>query len=137
MGPEAAILSQRLAGSSSRREFRNLETPRENPLYVEAAVQAQLREFLGVGEPSRSQGVWTRLRAALRLDAGRDARRSEVAPRGGGARPSARAPAVAQESVRSISAVPIVRLDTIEPGRVMDGGASPLAALPIYHGYQR
>ncbi len=63
MGPEAAILSARLAELHATRVDWDLELPRESPMWVEAAVLAgrdAMREEEG------AMGLWARLATALR-----------------------------------------------------------------------
>jgi len=45
MGPEAALLSARLAEFRAMREYHGLEMPAETSLYVEACVRRPLGEF--------------------------------------------------------------------------------------------
>ena len=92
MGPEAAMLSGRLAREGSWRTLAALEYAEENPLYVEAAGAAALEGERVADQPRTAVGTWVRLRAVFHTD-------------------GARGPAA-----RSLSALPIARIEATDAG---------------------
>jgi hypothetical protein len=111
MGPEAALLSARLAASLPTRAYRDLELPGEGSMYVEAIVEARLAERRRPALRSPRPGVWARVWGALR---GREA-----------------------AAVPAISAVPIARIEAVRSPGHLAGQAVPLAALPLRYGARR
>lgn len=105
MGPEAALVSDRIAELRALGKCAGAVKPRAAVMYAEAAVQAYLEP------PARSPGAWARLRAALR---GRP-----VAERGG-------------EAAWTVAAAPIVVKEELATAA---GGTrtaeSLLAAIPL------
>jgi len=103
MGPEAALVSDRLAEMRRRGGYAADLPPCFVPMYAEAAARARLEP------PAYRPGVWARLRAAVR---------GRAAPAPGAAWTVAAAPIVAKEEGAYVA-----------PEPVKAGGL--LAALPL------
>jgi len=75
MGPEAAVLSARIAELRAFTIDDAAETVRDAPLWVEAAVLAARDPVFAEEPPAERPGAWARLRRALRRGEGRGERR--------------------------------------------------------------
>jgi hypothetical protein len=106
MGPEAALVSDRIAELRRLGEDAEAIALRAEPLYAAAAVPREMEP------PSHRLGLWARLGEALRA-------RAELARDAGGA--------------RSVAAAPVVAADPERVGAASEFGAGDclLAALPV------
>ncbi len=131
MGPEALLLSARLAEQRSLRVYGDLEMPAESSMYVELCVRAQLKGAVVADAPAGHSGAWARLRALLRRAAKGNGPGDARDPRG----PDPWLPVVAApergEPASSISAAPIRAPQAV--GRLSAGGGTnlPLALQPF------
>lgn len=138
MGPEAAMLSARLAQYTSSRDYATLEYQRENSLYVEASVQVAAWDSAERNRLHRREGLWAALRTALHGGAKAAAPRPEAARGQPEPRRSVELPpvvpvaSVGRGPARPLAAAPIARFETLERHPRMDGESTPISALPIY-----
>lgn len=134
MGPEAALLSQRLGRFPRDEQSRGAYERAKGSVYVEVAVRSKLDEFLGPGHSAPAPGVWARMRAAWRAPAARTApgTRSEQRDARGG--PFGEASLGVRGVAGSIAAAPIaVKADSKNDRRARYGEADlTLASLPLY-----
>lgn len=133
MGPEAALLRPRFAELRATQVYRDLEMPRESPIYVEASVRSQLREFLGPDRYSPRHGTWTRFWAALRLRPDRTVRETGIV----GSQPLRAMLHDAVERLPSISAAPIASFAPVDPPKAPSEASASLASLPLRWAHQR
>lgn len=117
MGPEAAMLSARLAEYRATKTWGNLEFPDEDPIYVVASVYAHRGDGVRHGGYPRRRPIWARLRVTLHLVSRRKVREAEP--------------------VVGIAGAPIGKLP--EVGRVAgaDGTGGLLAGMPLRWEAQR
>lgn len=66
MGPEAALLSGRLADHRAARMYGELEMSRESSMYVEVYLQSQLAKARRAHSARSAPRIWARLLARLR-----------------------------------------------------------------------
>ena len=64
-GPEALLLSARLAEHRALRLYGDLEMSRESSMYVEVCVRSQLTDSRGSELPAGREGAWSRLRTLV------------------------------------------------------------------------
>jgi hypothetical protein len=91
MGPEAALVSARIADLRRLGGYAGPDAPKMGPMYAEVAARVHLEPFWAAEAPGRRAGVWARFRAAVRRPA---ARRAEL----GAGWTVAAAPIVAQDA---------------------------------------
>jgi len=118
MGPEAALVSARLAAQGGGRVLDGYGEKVRDSMYVQVSVRSKLDEFLGPGHTPARPGVWARVGAALHLPAARARKRAERE---------------ADEAARLIEAAPAVALrDLVGRAAEIKEGEVTLAALPVY-----
>jgi hypothetical protein len=108
MGPEAALLSTRLAAYRSERFAGNLEYPNEHPLYVQASVVSRAGDSQNRTRRDASHGLWARAAEALRLRA----------PPEPGAADAPAQPASLCESLGAMLIVPSIAVPEPDVGRL-------------------
>lgn len=72
MGPEAAVVSERIAEIRALGHCARVSMPKAGPMYAEVAALGQLEPFFAFERPARWRGVWARLRGAFGRPEARD-----------------------------------------------------------------
>lgn len=110
MGPEAAVVSARIADLRALGGYAGPEAPKGAAMYAEVAARVHLEQVELAQTPDRRGGVWGRLRAAVRR---RVARRAEPGPGW------------------TVAAAPIATMDVLAGKLGEEREAGLLAGLPL------
>jgi hypothetical protein len=121
MGPEALLLSSRLAEQHALRLYGSLEMPSESSMYVEVCLRSQLPVRAPYRRAESHRSVWARLAARLRTPARAEGREGQ----GATSWLAVSAEASDHEPGRSISAAAIDAAG--RPSAGVGGGDLPLA----------
>ncbi len=130
-GPEALLLSARLAEHRATRLYAGLEMPNESSMYVEFCVQSQRPRPAGLPRAASRRGVWARFSAALHRAAGRPSQVGRTTPEAALPWMPSTAAWTRAELVHAISAAGAGGLQPVQPASDPDVPYLSLAFQPL------